>query len=109
MKKFLVSVAAAALCSGSAFAATLTISFASDDGETQVWNFDSSTNTATTGDLSVPYTWDAEAKSLCAQLDSGELCATFEKVSETPAVNDTTRYTTSAGGAGTATITGLAE
>ena len=108
MKKLMLVAAAAALWSGSAFAATMTISFAPDDGEAQVWTFDADTSTATTGDLSVPYTWDADARSLCAQLESGELCAVFETVSETPAINDSTRYTTSAGGAGTATITGMA-
>ena len=108
MKKFLIAVTAATLSAGPALAATMTISFAPDDGEAQVWTFDADTSTATTGDLSVPYTWDADARSLCAQLESGELCAVFETVSETPAINDSTRYTTSAGGAGTATITGMA-
>lgn len=108
MKKFLTAAIAAGFIAAPAFAASITLSFASDDGTTQEWTFDQETSLATMGDLSAPYTWDEEAKKLCAEIpDQGEVCATFDSVAQ--AVGETSGYTLSSGGSGTATITAMAE
>lgn len=108
MKKFLTAAIAAGFIAAPAFAASITLSFASDDGTTQEWTFDQETSLATMGDLSAPYTWDEEAKKLCAEIpDQGEVCATFDSVGQ--AVGETSGYTLSSGGSGTATITAMAE
>jgi hypothetical protein len=109
MKKMMVAVATSALMAAPAFAGTMTISFASDSGETQVWSFDDATGTASSGDLSAPYTWNGEEKTICATTPQGDICATFEEASDTPAVNDSSRYTTNTGTSGTATITAMTE
>ena len=91
-----------------AVAASVTVSFANDDGTTQEWTFADATNMATTGDMSVPYTFDQEAGVLCADIpEQGELCATFDGAAQ--AVGESAGYTHSTGGTGTATITAIAE
>lgn len=108
MKKFVCAAAVAAFLAAPAFAAKISVSFAGDDGNTVEWKFDSATNMATTGDISVPYTFDQETGTLCADVpDQGEVCATFDGVAE--AVGDTAGYTLSTGGSGTATITAMEE
>ena len=108
MKKFVSAAIAAAFVAAPAFAASITLSFANDDGTTQEWTFDSETNMATTGDLEVPYTWDEEAATLCADIpNQGEVCATFTEVAQ--AVGESSPYTLSIGGGGTATITAMSE
>jgi hypothetical protein len=108
MKKFFAVALAAGFIAAPAFAATVTVSFAGDDGTTQVWTFDDSTNTATMGDISAPYTFDAEAGVLCADIpEQGEVCATFDGVAQ--AVGESAGYTLSTGGGGTATITAMSE
>jgi hypothetical protein len=106
MKKFLTVALAAGFVAAPAFAATITVSFANDDGTTQEWTFDG--ETATTGDISVPYTFDEEAMKLCAEIpEQGEVCATFDAVAD--AVGESAGYTLSTGGTGTATITAMEE
>ncbi|MHA7859632.1 MAG: hypothetical protein ACX94D_16230 [Henriciella sp.] len=108
MKKFIAAALAAGFIAAPALAATITVSFANDDGTTQEWTFDDATGMATTGDISVPYTFDQEAGVLCADIpEQGEVCATFDGVAQ--AVGDSAGYTLSTGGAGTATITAMAE
>ncbi|MEM9054878.1 MAG: hypothetical protein AAGB16_06095 [Pseudomonadota bacterium] len=108
MKKTLIAAMAAGLLAAPAFAATITVEFANDDGTTQEWTFDDAAGTATTGDISVPYTYDAEALKLCADIpQQGEVCATFE--SQGTAVGDASKYTLSTGGSGTATIKAMSE
>lgn len=108
MKKFITAALAAGFIAAPALAATVTVSFASDDGTTQEWTFDDATNTATMGDISAPYTFDQEAGVLCADIpEQGEVCATFDGVAQ--AVGESAGYTLSTGGAGTATITAMAE
>ena len=112
MKKTIVSAIAAAALAAPAMASSLTISFASDDGTTTIMTFDQASMTATVegADGSFPYTWDAEANKLCGDATGeGEVCATFDSANETPAVGDTSAYTTSDGGGGTATITAMSE
>ena len=107
MKKFFAAAIAAGFIAAPAFAASITISFANDDGSTQVWTFDGE-GTATSGDMSAPYTWDESAAKLCATVpEQGEICAVFDSVAE--AVGDSSTYTLSNGGTGTATITAMEE
>ena len=107
MKKFLAAALAAGFLAAPAMAASITLSFANEDGTTQVWTFDGE-GTATAGEMSVPYTWDEEAMQLCAEIpDQGEVCATFDSIAE--AVGESAGYTLSSGGSGTATITAMEE
>lgn len=107
MKKILIAAMATSLFAAPAFAASMTVEFANDDGTTQVWTFDGE-GTATSGDITASYTYDAEAKKLCADVpEAGEVCATFETQGE--AVGDSSKYTLSTGGTGTATITAMSE
>lgn len=107
MKKFITAAIAAGCLAAPAFAATITVSFANDDGTTQEWTFDGE-GTATTGELTTPYTFDEEAGVLCADIpEQGEVCVTFDGVAES--VGDTAGYTLSTGGAGTATIIAMEE
>lgn len=108
MKKTIAALLAASFVAAPAFAASVTVSFANDTGETQEWTFDQETNMATTGDLTVPYTFDAEAGVLCADIpDTGEVCATFDGMAQN--VGDSAGYTLSTGGSGTATILAMEE
>ena len=68
MKKVLTTIVAAGFIAAPAFAAKVTVSFASDDGTTQEWTFDDSTNMATVGDVSMPFTFDEAAGVLCAEI-----------------------------------------
>ncbi len=107
MKKFLAAAVAAGFIAAPAFAASVTVSFANDDGTTQEWTFDGE-GTATSGDISAPYTFDQEAGVLCATMpDGAEICATFDAVADE--VGETSTYTLSTGGTGTATITAMSE
>ncbi|MEO1552820.1 MAG: hypothetical protein AAFR82_02715 [Pseudomonadota bacterium] len=107
MKKFVAAIFAAGFIAAPAVAASITISFESDEGATQVWTFDGE-GTATVGELTTPYTWDEDARKLCADVpDQGEVCATFESAAQ--AVGESSAYTLSTGGGGTATITAMEE
>ena len=108
MKKLLTAALAAGFVAAPAFAASVTLTFASDDGTTQEWTFDDTTNMATMGDLSAPYTWDEDAKRLCVDIpEEGEVCGVFDRVAQ--AVGETASYTLESGGGGTATITAMSE
>ncbi|MEM7638157.1 MAG: hypothetical protein AAF269_03755 [Pseudomonadota bacterium] len=107
MKKFVAAIVAAGFIAAPAFAASITISFAGDDGNTQEWTFDGE-GTATVGDMSTSYTWDEEARKLCADVpEQGEVCATFDSTAQ--AVGESSKYTLSTGGTGTATIVAMEE
>ncbi len=109
MKKFMIAAAATALMAAPAFAAKMTISFANDDGTASEWTFDQETKMASSdAGISVPYTYDGETRVLCADIpEAGEVCATFATQGE--AVGDSSAYTLSTGGSGTATITAMEE
>ena len=83
MKKMITAAIAAGFIAAPAFAASITVSFANDDGTTAEWTFDGE-GTATSGDLSTSYTWDEEAMKLCADVpEQGEICAQpFDAVAE---------------------------
>ena len=107
MIKFFAVAIAAGFIAAPSWAASITISFAGDDGTTQEWTFDGE-GTATMGELSTSYTWDEEARKLCADIpQQGEVCATFDSVAQ--AVGESSTYTLSSGGGGTATITAMEE
>lgn len=110
MKKT-ISVALVALALATpAFAASMTMSFASDDGTTVTMTFDGEGTATVEGqEGSFPYTWDEETRELCGDATGeGEVCATFAEAGE-PSVGQTSAYTTSDGGSGTATITAMSE
>jgi len=112
MKKLIALTAATAMFAMPAMAAKMTISFANDDGNTVVMTFDQATMKGSVEgvDGEFDYTYDAEARKLCGDATGeGEVCATFAEANEAPAVGDTSAYTTSDGGSGTATITALEE
>ena len=107
MKKFVAAVIAAGFIAAPALAQSITVSFAGDDGVTQEWTFDGE-GTATSGDISASYTFDEENGVLCAEIpEAGEVCATFDGVAQ--AVGESSTYTLSTGGTGTATITAMSE
>ena len=109
MKKLIVAAVLTAGVSAPAFAASMTVSFAGDDGATQVWTFnDDGTATAPDGSV-VDYTYDQATLTLCAEVpETGDICAIFESANEGN-VGDSSRYTTTTGVAGTATITAVTE
>ena len=112
MKKTITTAIMAAMLAAPAMAGSLTLSFANSDGNTTVMTFDQESMTATIegAEGSFPYTWDEATKTLCGDATGeGEVCATIESTSETPAVGDTSAYTSSDGGSGTVTITAMAE
>lgn len=107
MKKFIAALVAAGFVAAPAFAASITVSFASDDGTTQEWTF-ADDGTATSGEMSTSFTWDEDARKLCADIpEQGDVCATFDSAAE--AVGESSTYTLSTGGTGTATITAMEE
>jgi len=108
MKKILIAAAMVAGLSAPAFAGSMTVSFAGDDGVTQVWVLgDDGKATAPDGSI-VDYSYDEAALKLCAEVpDTGQVCATFESAGEK--VGDSSKYTTNAGTSGTATITAMEE
>ncbi len=109
MKKLLISTAAVALFAAPAFAASMTVSFASDDGTTTVMTFDDEGTAAMADGSTLAYTYDEEALKLCAEIpETGEVCATFAEAG-TGAVGESIAYTLSIGGGGTATITAVEE
>ena len=114
MKKTCATIIAATLAAGAmtsaAMAASVTIEFKRDSGETQVVTVDGA-GTATLPDgTSLPYSYDADALTMCFTVSAEqENCATFaERVAE-PKVGDSVRYTASDGSEGTATVTEIVE
>lgn len=112
MKKLITLAAATAAFTLPAMAGTISIELANDDGNTVVLTLDDATKTATTEGVegSFAYTFDVDTATLCGDpMGEGEICATFADVSGTPAVGDTTTYTTSDGGSGTSTVIAITE
>lgn len=96
-----------------AFAQTMTIEFTPDDGSDPLAiTFDQSNGKATMPDGSVQdYTWDEATATICSTppgADS-EVCATFTDGPQEPAIGVTSAYTSTTGGAGSATITAMSE
>lgn len=64
------------------------LSYEGDDGVTQASNYDDATSIASAGDRSLPYTYDLDTSTLCAQSQAGDNCITFEDAGEKPASSD---------------------
>lgn len=112
MKKVLISAITAAALAAPAFAASVTLKFDNADGSSVTMTFDDATMTGTVEgvDGSFAYTWDADTNTICGDATGeGEVCATFDSANNPPAVGDTSAYTTSDGGSGTATVTAVSE
>ncbi|MEM9726609.1 MAG: hypothetical protein AAF909_14265 [Pseudomonadota bacterium] len=110
MQKTLIAAALAAAFAFPAAAAVTTVEFTPSEGEKQTWKFNDQTGKATgpTG-KEYDYTFDEEARKLCATLDEGELCATFTGEEQEAAVGATAEYTASNGATGSATILAIEE
>ncbi len=109
MKKFLAAAGAFAVLAMPAFADSMTIEFAGDDGTTATYVFDDATSMATLPDGTIaPYTWDEATATLCGETPEGPVCATFTVSDEEPKVGDVSAYTLSTGGGGMATIIAMA-
>lgn len=108
MKKVLIAAAAAAMFSTSAIAATITVEFTPGEGEKQVWKFDQEAGKATgPSGKEYDYTFDEAAQKLCANVEDGELCATFEGGDGKIEVGATATYSATNGSTGSATITAV--
>lgn len=108
MKRLLSTAAALAFATGPALAATVTIEFAGDDGNTAVYSFDQETGVSTDAEGNTStYTFDADTATLCGQTPQGEICATFEDAKQE--VGHSTPYTLNIGGGGTATVMAIEE
>lgn len=111
MKKTISVVLAALALAAPAFAASMTISFAADEGgDPLVITFDGEGTASVEGsEDTFAYTWNEETRELCGDATGeGEVCATMAESGD-PEVGQSTAYTTSAGTSGTATITAMSE
>lgn len=89
-----------------ALAKTTTVEYNSDSGTVTSVDY-SDDGTATSNGTSMEYTMDADTKTLCADVSGFELCITFDDIGTE--VGATTKYTSTMGTAGTATITAITE
>ncbi|MGH1422837.1 MAG: hypothetical protein ACRBEQ_13565 [Hyphomonas sp.] len=89
-----------------ALAKTTTVEYKSDAGTTTVVDYVDD-GTATANGMPLTYTLDEATKTLCADVSGYELCVTFEELGT--AVGDTSKYTSTMGDGGVATITAIAE
>lgn len=103
MKKITALVAVAAFAAAPAFAGSFTIEFAAEGAEPVVAVMDQDAGTATVGDKTAPYTFDAATNTLCIESEEG-ICATFEGDPQDPVVGYSSSFTATNGDAGVATI-----
>lgn len=96
----------AALFALPALAKTTTVEYKSDAGTTTVVDYVDD-GTATTSGMSMTYTLDEATKTLCADISGYEICVTFEELGED--VGHSTKYTSTMGDGGVATITAVSE
>ncbi|MEO0981504.1 MAG: hypothetical protein AAFX03_02500 [Pseudomonadota bacterium] len=108
MKKLLCAAAALTIAAAPAYAATYTIQFDGEDGESITWAF-AEDGTATAGDgTAVPYTWDEATLTVCGEMpEEGQVCATFAALMEEE--GGTTTYTSTTGVGGAATLISVVE
>jgi len=107
MKKTILVASILALVAGPALAASTTVEFTGEDGAVQVWKFSDDGTASGPEDASATYTWDEEAKKLCATFAGDEpqtVCATFEDNGGDGSVGETAGYTLDDGRKGTAKI-----
>ncbi len=105
--KTTLMIAALAVVTLPAMAATTTVEFASAEGAALVAVFSDDGTVSFNGGEAVAYTMDEATSTICSSLDGAENCATFETWGEE--VGHATPYTTSLGSSGTATITAKSE
>ncbi len=106
MKKSLFIAAIALAFAAPAFAASSTVEFVATDGTKTTIVFNDDGTSLIDGTTKSKYTADEAAKKICGPMPDGtEVCATFEAWGST--VGHSTKYTTSAGTSGTATITAV--
>ena len=109
MRKIIALASVAALVAAPALAGSNTVEFTRDDGTTQVWKFNDDGTAEGPEGTAATYTWDDEAKKLCATA-GGETpetrCITFSEMSGDgeAAVGDTAKYATDDGKSGVAKI-----
>ena len=109
MKKFVIAAIAGGLALAStAFAASTTIEFKRDTGETNTVTLSEGVATLADGTEGT-FTWDAEAKKMCFAIGGQDTCVVFAEVNESPAVGDAVRYTAADGAEGTATVIAITE
>lgn len=109
MRKMIALTAAVAALAAPAFAASMTLEFASAEGEALVMTLnDDGTYTLPDGTTGA-YTWDEATSTLCGDLGEENVCATIEGASEEPAVGDSASYTATNGNSGTVTVMAIAE
>ena len=107
MKKLISIAVASALMIAPALAGSQTIEFTRDDGNVQTWTFNTDGTASGPEGVTGTYTWDAEAKTLCAEIAADEpqkTCVTFEETQDPAAVGFTTKYSTDSGAKGVAKI-----
>ncbi len=107
MKKFILAAVSAIFLAAPAYAGSMTIEFAPEDGDKVTIILDSTAQTATIGDQTSPYSWDETGKTLCGGEAEQKVCVTFDEVSHD--VGFTTGYTRNDGVTGTATVISVTE
>ncbi|MFA7264273.1 MAG: hypothetical protein WC068_14745 [Caulobacter sp.] len=105
--RLLIAIAGLALVATPALAASTTVEFARNDGQTTTVVFNTDGTASANGQPASPYTMDEAAKKICGQVEGQELCVTFGEMGST--VGFSTTYNDTAGNSGTATITAVTE
>jgi len=113
MNRLFVVASIAALIAGPALASSTSVEFTGEDGVSQVWKFKDDGSAEGPEGATATYTWDEEAKKLCATFAGDEpntVCATFEVAEGSGgAVGETAPYTLDDGRKGVSKIIGKEE
>ncbi len=108
MKKFITAAALTlSLAVLPALAASTTVEFASSSGVNVVAVFSDEGLVSFNGAPPVAFTMDEEARTICANVNGMDDCATFDAWSTE--LGHATPYTTESGDTGTATVTAKSE
>lgn len=89
-----------------AMAKTTTVEYKSDAGTTTIVDYVDD-GTATTSGIPMTYTLDEAEKTLCADVSGYNICVTFDELGTE--VGDSSKYSSSMGDTGVATITAVSE
>ncbi|WP_018998147.1 hypothetical protein [Hirschia maritima] len=107
MKKFIMATAVATFMSAPAFAASMTIEFATEGEDKVTLTLNKEDGSVTAGDKTGSYTWDEASKTLCGDELVDNACVTFDEIVKT--AGSSTGYTRNDGAKGTATIVNVTE
>ena len=107
MKKLILAAAVATFVSAPAFAASMTIEFATEGQDKLTITLNKEDGSATAGDKTGSYTWDEASKTLCGDEMVENACVTFDEIVDT--VGSSTGYTRNDGAKGVATILEITE